>query len=123
MVRRIWGAVGIAFIVLCLSALPSRAVADGRYSYIKFANNTDWCVWWTTWAADTLTFDVPRWVWIHAQNVPPHKQATVGSREIEKRASQPTDANLNFGATEQLQYRGGADFLFYWGPDPVEGRV
>lgn len=110
-------------------------------------------MWWTTWAADTLTFDVPRWVWIHAQNVPPHKQATVGdakphgklwaryirtkvelyqsgnctgttvgSREIEKRASQPTDANINFGATEQLQYRGGADFLFYWGPDPVEGR-
>lgn len=49
--------------------------------------------------------------------------SAVGSREIKKQASQPTDAQLNFGAIEQLDYGGGENFNFYWGPDPVLGRL
>jgi hypothetical protein len=78
---RICTALLSALLAVC-SAVPSAAFAPlngvGHYTNVRFANTTDWCVWFTVWGADYTTATFARhWKFITAQNVPPHKSTSI----------------------------------------------
>jgi hypothetical protein len=148
MYRRIATAL-LGALIVCSLALPAQAQdrKTGSYANVRFANTTNWCVWFTVWASDNSS---PLY-FVTAQNVKPLSVVsvklggtwvsqkirikselyqygnctgtTVGKTEITKLATQPQgldQKNMTFNAEAQLDYN-GTSFNFYWGADKYLG--